>query len=79
VAGEVIQSRPFKTIQDLDRVSSFQSIGRELRLQNVYDVKSDMFSARMILTINDITKTGTVVIQRNATDGSGTVKYFRVL
>jgi len=48
-------------------------------LQNVYDVKSDMFSARMILTINDITKTGTVVIQRNATDGSGTVKYFRVL
>ena len=79
VAGEVIQSRPFKTIQDLDRVSSFQSIGRELRLQNVYDVKSDMFSARMNLTVNDITKTGTVVIQRNATDGSGTVKYFRVL
>jgi len=79
VAGEIVQGRPFKTIQDLDRVSSFEQIGKELRQLNVYDVKSDMFSARMVLTINDITKTGTVVIQRNASDGSGTVMYFRVL
>jgi general secretion pathway protein K len=79
VAGEIVQGRPFKTIQDLDRVGSFEPIGKELRLQNVYDVKSDMFSARMVLTLNDITKNGTVVIQRNASDGSGTVMYFRVL
>jgi general secretion pathway protein K len=78
MAAEIAQGRPFKTIQELDRVSSFEPIGKELRLQNVYDVKSDMFSARMVLTINDITKTGIVVIQRNANDGSGTVKYFRV-
>jgi general secretion pathway protein K len=79
VAAEIVQGRPYKTIQELDRVSSFEPIGKELRLQNVYDVKSDMFSARMVLTVNDTTKTGTVVIQRNANDGSGTVKYFRVL
>jgi general secretion pathway protein K len=79
MAAEIVQGRPFKTIQDLDRVSSFEPIGKELRLQNVYDVKTDMFSARMLLTMNEITRTGTVVIQRNANDGSGTVKYFRVL
>jgi len=79
VAGEVVQGRPFKTIQDLDRVSSFAPIGQQLRLQNIYDVRSDMFSAHMILTINDVTKTGTVVIQRNTSDGSGTVMYFRML
>lgn len=79
LAAEIVQGRPFKTIQDLDRVSSFEPIAKELRLQNLYDVKSDMFSARMVLTVNDTTKTGTVVIQRNASDGSGSVKYFRVL
>jgi general secretion pathway protein K len=79
MAAEIVQGRPFKTIQDLDRVSSFEDIGKELRQRNVYDIKSDMFSARMLLTINEITRTGTVVIQRNANDGSGMVKYFRVL
>ena len=47
VAGEIVQARPFKTIQELDRVSSFEAIGKELRLQNLYDVKSDIFLARM--------------------------------
>ncbi|HEY7531991.1 MAG TPA: type II secretion system minor pseudopilin GspK [Nitrospiraceae bacterium] len=78
MAAEIIQSRPYRTIQDLDRVGSFEPIGKELRLQGVYDVKSDMFSAHMVLTINNVVKTGTVVIQRAANDGSGAVKYFRV-
>jgi general secretion pathway protein K len=79
MAAEIVQARPFKAIQDLDNVGSAADLFRELRPSNVYDVKSDMFSARMLLTINEITRTGTVVIQRNANDGSGTVKYFRVL
>ena len=79
IAGDIIQNRPFKTIQDLDRVGSFVEIGKELRLLNVYDVKSNMFSARMTLTINDITKTGAVVLQRDESTGNSTVQYFRFL
>ena len=48
MAAEIVQARPFKTIQELDRVSSFEAIGKELRLQNLYDIKSDLFLARMI-------------------------------
>jgi general secretion pathway protein K len=77
MAGEVIQSRPFKTIQDLDRVGSFAEIAKELRLLNVYDVKSDMFSARMSLTVNETTKSGAVVLQRDQATGNSAVRYFR--
>lgn len=79
VAGEIIQGRPYKTIQELDRVSSFAEIGKELRLLNVYDVKSNMFSARMMLTINDITRTGAIVLQRDEATGNSTIQYFRFL
>ena len=79
MAGEIIQSRPFKTIQDLDRVGSFAEIAKELRLLNVYDVKSDMFSARMLLTVNETTKSGAVVLQRDQATGNSVVRYFRFL
>jgi general secretion pathway protein K len=79
MAGDIIQNRPFKTIQDLDKVSSFAEIGKELRLLNVYDVKSSIFSARMSLTVNDTTKTGDVVLQRDEATGNSTVQYFRFL
>ena len=79
MAGEIIQSRPFKTIQDLDRVGSFAEIAKELRLLNVYDVKSDMFSARMLLTVNETTKSGAVVLQRDQATGNSAVRYFRFL
>jgi general secretion pathway protein K len=79
MAGEIIQSRPFKTIQDLDRVGSFAEIGKELRLLNIYDVKSNMFSARMSLTVNETTKAGAVVLQRDEGTGNSTVRYFRFL
>ena len=49
MAADIVQARPFKTIQDLDRVSSFEDIGKELRQQNLYDVKSDLFMARMVV------------------------------
>lgn len=37
MASDIIQARPFKTVVDLDRVSSFEEIGKQLRTQ--YDVK----------------------------------------
>jgi general secretion pathway protein K len=79
MAGEIIQSRPFKTIQDLDRVGSFAEIGKELRLLNVYDVKSNIFSAQMSLTVNETTKSGAVVLQRDEATGKSGVLYFRFL
>ena len=79
MAGEVIQSRPFKTMQELDRVGSFAEIGKELRLLSVYDVKSNIFSARMSLTVNETTRSGTVVLQRDEATGNSAVRYFRFL
>jgi general secretion pathway protein K len=79
MAGEIVQSRPFITIQDLDRVGSFAEIGKELRLLNVYDVKSNYFSARMSLTVNETTKSGALVLQRDEGTGSSNVLYFRIL
>ncbi|HJT22400.1 MAG TPA: type II secretion system minor pseudopilin GspK [Nitrospira sp.] len=79
VAGEIIVSRPYKTIQELDRVGSFEAVGKELRLQNAYDVKSNVFSARMTLTINEVVKHPTVVLLRDQNTGSSAVLYFRIL
>ena len=79
IAGDIMQNRPFKTIQDLDRVGSFAEIGKELRLLNVYDVKSSIFSARMTLTINDTTRAGAIVLQRDESTGNSTIQYFRFL
>lgn len=79
IASDIIQARPFKTIQELDRVSSFEAIGKELRLQNLYDVKSDIFSARMLVGVNEVTKSATVVLRRDPNTGNGTVLYYRVL
>ncbi|MDO8357042.1 MAG: type II secretion system minor pseudopilin GspK [Nitrospirota bacterium] len=79
VASDIIQARPFKTIQDLDRVSSFEAVGKELRLQNLYDIKSDLFLARMVVSVNEVTRNATAVLQRNASTGTSSVLYYRVL
>jgi general secretion pathway protein K len=79
MAAEIIQSRPFKTVLELDRVGSFAEIAKELRLLSPYDVKSNLFSARMSLTVNATTKSGTVVLQRDEATGNSTVRYFRFL
>ena len=79
VAADIVQGRPFKTIQELDRVSSFEDIGKELRPQNLYDVKSDLFLARMTVRVNEVTRNAIVVLQRDPNTGMGTVKYYRVL
>ncbi len=78
MAADIVQARPFKTIQDLDRVSSFEEIGKELRQRNLYDVKSDLFMARMVVKVNELTRNATVVLQRDQ-NGTSSVKYYRVL
>ena len=78
-AGEIIQNRPYKTIVELDRVSSVADIMRELRPLGVYEVKSNIFSARLSLTVNETTKAGAVVLQRDEATGTSTVRYFRFL
>lgn len=78
IAAEIILSRPFKTAQDLERVTSAAEIMRTLRGTKAYDVKSDVFSARMTLTINEVIQKAATVIQRDPTTGKGSVLYFRV-
>jgi general secretion pathway protein K len=79
IAGDIVQGRPFKTIQELDRVSSFEDIGKELRQQNLYDVKSNQFLARMTVKVNEMTRNAIVVLQRDQNTGTSSVKYFRIL
>jgi general secretion pathway protein K len=79
IAAAIVQGRPFKTIQELDRVSSFEDIGKELRQRNLYDVKSDLFLARMMLRVNEVIRNATVVLQRDQNTGTGAVLYYRVL
>ena len=78
MAAEIVQARPFKkNIQELDRVSSFEDIGKQLR--DLYDIKSDLFLARMMVRVNEVTRNATVVLQRDQNTGTGTVLYYRVL
>lgn len=79
MAADIVQARPFKTIVELDRVSSFEDIGKELRPQNLYDVKSDLFLARMMVKVNEVTRNATAVLQRDPSTGTSSVKYYRVL
>ena len=80
VAGDIIQNRPFKTPVDLDRVGSAMEVMKELRTtQSVYDVKSNLFSAQMSLTVSETTKSGVVVLQRDEATGNSSVLYFRFL
>lgn len=79
MAAEIIQARPFKKIIDLDGVGSAKEVFARLRIPPVYDVKSSVFSGRMTLTVNDITKTGSVVLQRDEATGKSSVLYFRFL
>ncbi|MGC4097143.1 MAG: type II secretion system minor pseudopilin GspK [Nitrospira sp.] len=77
VAMEIVQGRPYKTKVELDRVGSFQEIGRTLR--NDYDIKSDYFSARLAVTVNETTKTAWAILKRDASKGESTVEYLRIL
>jgi len=78
MAAAIIQARPFKKDNtDLDRVSSFEQIGKEIR--QLYDIKSNLFSARMTVRVNEVTRNATVVLERDPNKGTSSVLYFRVL
>ncbi|HLZ34920.1 MAG TPA: type II secretion system minor pseudopilin GspK [Nitrospira sp.] len=79
MAAEIIQGRPFKNVIDLDKIASAKETFARLRLPPIYDVKSNLFSARMSLTVNETSKSGAVVLQRDETTGSSTIQYFRFL
>jgi general secretion pathway protein K len=78
IAADIVQARPFKTNKsDLDRVSSFADIGKTIR--QLYDIKSDLFLARMTVRVNEMTRNATVILKRDPGSGTSTVQYFRVL
>ena len=77
VALEIVQGRPYKTKVELDRVGSFQEIGKTLRSD--YDIKSDYFSARLAVTVNETTKTAWAILKRDASKGDSSVEYLRML
>ena len=80
IAAAIVQARPLKSsVDDIDRISSFEQIGKELRQANVYDIKSNLFLARMTVRVNEVTRNATVVLQRDPSTGKGEVLYFRVL
>lgn len=76
MAMEVVQGRPFKSKVDLDRIGSFQEIGARIRAD--YDVKSDYFSARLAITVNETTRTALAILRRDANKGESSVSYLRV-
>lgn len=79
MAMEIVQGRPYKTKEELNRIGSFVDIGAKLRASgSVYDVKSDYFSVQLTITVNESTKTAFAVLHREPNKGRCTVKYLRV-
>ena len=77
MAAAIVQARPFKKDNtDLDRVSSFEDIGKSIRA--LYDIKSDLFLARMTVRVNEVTRNAIVVLHRDQ-NGTGSVLYYRIL
>lgn len=79
MATEIVQGRPYKTPQELDRISSFEAIAKELRITQAYDVKSNYFSARMTITVNEVVRSSLVILRRDDVKGDSSVLYLRGL
>lgn len=79
MAMEIVQGRPYKKATDLNRIGNFEEIGQTLRAATAYDVKTDYFSARLSLTINETTKAAFAILKRDSTKGDSEVKYMRIL
>ena len=79
MAAAIVQARPLKNVSDLDNVASAKETFARLRLPPVYDVKSDLFLARMTVRVNEMTRNATVILKRDPGSGTSTVQYFRIL
>lgn len=73
LAQSVVQARPFRTVQDVDAVGGFEPIAKALRLGDTYRVNSDVFSATATLTINEVTRVVTIVLQRSGAQDDSSV------
>jgi general secretion pathway protein K len=78
LAQSIVQARPFRTIQDADRVSGFEPLAKELRLTSAYQIRSDYFSVRISVRVQDVTKIAKAVLRRFGTEGESEVVYFRI-
>ena len=78
LALNVVQGRPFRTMQEVDRVADFESIAKELRLTGAYAVDSDYFTIRVGATANEVTKHARAVVRRSRSNGDSQVIYFRI-
>ena len=76
MAMEIVQGRPYKNKVDLDRIGSVQEIGQRIRTD--YDVKSEYFSARLAITVNETTRTSLAILARDPKKGDSTVKDLRI-
>ena len=77
LAQAVAQGRPFRTVQEADSVAGFEPIAKALRLADAYRVNSDTFSTTATLTINEVTKVVTIVLQRSGEQGDSGVLALR--
>lgn len=78
MAGEIMQGRPFKQMQDLDRITSFEPIAKELRLLQAYDVKSQHFGISGTIRVNDTVRAARAVVRRDEAKGDTTLLYFHL-
>lgn len=64
MARDLTLARPFKSLDDVDRVSGMQQIAKELRASQAYSVRSDYFSVRVTATVNQTVRTARAVLYR---------------
>ena len=74
----VAQARPFRTMQDVNRVVEFGAVAKELQLTGAYTVESDYFAIRTSVTANEATKNARAVVRRSRVNGDTQVIYFRM-
>jgi len=80
MAMAIVQGRPYRTRKDLDGVGSLQPIATvDLRARQAYEVKSDVFSARLTVTVNHVTKSSLAILRRDEATGDSTLLYLRTL
>ncbi len=78
IAGQIVQGRPYKTMQDLDKVSSFEPIAKELRLTQAYDIKSQYFGIRGTVRVNETVRAAQAVVRRDEAKGDTTLIFFHI-
>jgi general secretion pathway protein K len=78
IAMQIQQTRPFRSLADMDKVTGFEPIARELRTTGLFTIKSDHFSGRITATVGEATKIGRAVLRRSGASGDSTLVYFRI-